>query len=235
MLERLLPASASTFAADIDWLFMLILAITGIVFVLVQVTLIVFIVRYRRRDGRSAEYTHGSNRLEIGWTVATAVIVLTLAFLSRELWFDIKDPDRFPDAGLELLVTGKQFEWNITYPGADGVLGTADDVVSRNRMHVPVGVPVHLALESEDVIHSFFVPEFRVKQDLVPGMRIPAWFEATRTGEFAIGCAELCGLGHYRMSGTVIVQTAEEFARWHQELALTAAPAVRTIMGSEQH
>jgi cytochrome c oxidase subunit II len=235
MLERLLPASASTFAADIDWLFMLILAITGIVFVLVQVTLIVFIVRYRRRDGRSAEYTHGSNRLEIGWTVATAVIVLTLAFLSRELWFDIKDPDRFPDAGLELLVTGKQFEWNITYPGADGVLGTADDVVSRNRMHVPVGVPVHLALESEDVIHSFFVPEFRVKQDLVPGMRIPAWFEATRTGEFAIGCAELCGLGHYRMSGTVIVQTAEEFARWHQELALTAAPAVRTVMGSEQH
>jgi cytochrome c oxidase subunit II len=230
MFDRLLPESASTFGADIDWLFMLILAITGVVFVLVQVTLIVFIIRYRRRDGRKAEYTHGNQRLEIVWTAATAVIVLVLAFLSRELWFDIKDPHRFPPAGLELMVTGKQFEWNITYPGADGVLGTADDVVSRNRMHVPVGVPVHLALESEDVIHSFFVPEFRVKQDLVPGMRIPAWFEATRTGEFAIGCAELCGLGHYRMSGTVIVQTAEEFEQWHQELALTAVPAVHTVM-----
>jgi cytochrome c oxidase subunit II len=233
MLDRLLPESASTFGADIDWLFMLILAITGVVFVLVQVTLIVFIIRYRRRDGRRAEYTHGNQRLEIIWTAATAVIVLTLAFLSRELWFDIKDPDRFPEAGLEIMVTGKQFEWNITYPGADGILGTADDVVSRNRMHVPVGVPIHLALESEDVIHSFFVAEFRVKQDLVPGMRIPAWFEATRTGEFAIGCAELCGLGHYRMSGTVIVQTADEFERWHQELARNAAPTVHTVMTLE--
>jgi cytochrome c oxidase subunit II len=233
MFDWLLPENASTFGGDIDGLFMLILAITGVVFVLVQVTLVVFIIRYRRREGRKAEYTHGNQRLEIVWTGATALIVLFLAFISRELWFDIKDPARFPAAGLELTVTGKQFEWNITYPGADGVLGTADDVVSRNRMHVPVGVPVHLHLESEDVIHSFFVPEFRVKQDLVPGMRIPAWFEATRTGEFAIGCAELCGLGHYRMSGTVIVQTAEEFAQWHRELALTAAPAAQTVMAPE--
>lgn len=235
MLDRLLPESASTFGADIDWLFMLILAITGVVFVLVQLTLIVFIIRYRRRDGRKAEYTHGNQRLELVWTGATAVIVLVLAFLSREVWFDIKDQSRFPEAGLELVVTGKQFEWNITYPGTDGVLGTADDVVSRNRLHMPVGVPVHIMLESEDVIHSFFVPEFRVKQDAVPGMRIPAWFEATRTGQFVIGCAELCGLGHYRMSGTVIVQTVEEFERWHQELALTAAPQVRTVMGTELH
>jgi cytochrome c oxidase subunit II len=233
MLEWLLPEGASTFAADIDWLFMLILVITGVVFVLVQATLVVFLIRYRRRDGRKAGYTHGSTRLEIAWTAVTAVIVLMLAFLSRELWFDIKDPDRFPPAGLELLVTAKQFEWNITYPGADGVLGTVDDVVSRNRMYVPVGVPVHLMLESEDVIHSFFVPEFRMKQDLVPGMRIPAWFEATRTGEFAIGCAELCGLGHYRMSGTVIVQAAEEFERWQHELALTAASAVQTVLAPE--
>lgn len=235
MLERLLPENASTFGAEIDWLFMLILVITGIVFVLVQITLVVFLIRYRRRDGRKAAYTHGNQRLEIVWTGATAVIVLALAFLSRDLWFDIKDPDRFPDPGLELVVTGKQFEWNIAYPGADGRIGTDDDVVSRNRMHVPVGVPVHFMLESEDVIHAFFVPEFRVKQDAVPGMQIPAWFEATRTGEFAIGCAELCGLGHYSMSGTVIVQTAEEFAQWHQELALTAAPAVRAVMGAASH
>lgn len=235
MLERLLPENASTFGADIDGLFMLILVITGVVFVLVQIALIVFMIRYRRREGRKAAYTHGNQRLEVAWTAATAVIVLALAFVSRDLWFEIKDPDRFPDPGLELVVTGKQFEWNIAYPGADGAIGTDDDVISRNRMHVPVGVPIHFMLESEDVIHAFFVPEFRVKQDAVPGMRIPAWFEATRTGEFAIGCAELCGLGHYTMSGTVIVQTAEEFAQWHQELALTAAPAGRTVVGAASH
>jgi cytochrome c oxidase subunit II len=233
-MNRLLPDNASTYAGQIDSLFTLILVITAIVFVLVEITLIAFAIRYRRRTGGRAEYSHGNRNLEIVWTGATAVIVLLLAFLSRGLWLDIKDPQRFPPPGLEVVVQAKQFEWNVTYPGADGVPGTADDIVSRNRMHVPVGVPILVILESEDVIHSFFVPEFRFKQDAVPGMRIPAWFEATRTGEFAIGCAELCGLGHYRMRGTVIVQSAEDFSDWQQEQALARAqsdaPAVRTVL-----
>lgn len=233
----LLPENASTYAGQIDSLFMLILVITGIVFVLVEIALIVFAIRFRRRDGATAEYSHGNRNLEIIWTSATAVIVLALAFLSRGLWLDLKDPDRFPAPGLEVVVQAKQFEWNATYAGADGVFGTDDDFVSRNRMHVPVGVPILVLLESEDVIHSFFVPEFRFKQDAVPGMRIPAWFEATRTGEFAIGCAELCGLGHYRMRGTVIVQTAEDFADWQQEQVLARAQsdqaAVRTVLAPE--
>jgi cytochrome c oxidase subunit II len=233
-MNRLLPENASTYAGQIDSLFMLILVITGIVFVAVEVVLIVFAVRYRRREGGRAEYSHGNRNLEIIWTSATAVIVLLLAFLSRGLWLDLKDPQRFPAPGLEVVVQAKQFEWNARYAGPDGIHGTDDDVVSRNRLHVPVGVPVLITLESEDVIHSLFVPEFRFKQDAVPGMRIPAWFEASRTGEFAIGCAELCGLGHYRMRGTVIVQTAEEFADWHNDQVLARASsgqaAARTVL-----
>jgi cytochrome c oxidase subunit II len=95
---------------------------------------------------------------------------------------------------LEVAVAAKQFEWNVTYPGPDGVLGTADDFTRRNQLHLPVGRVVHVHLTAEDVIHSFFLPEFRVKQDAVPGMRIPVWFEATRTGTFMLGCAELCGM-----------------------------------------
>ena len=118
---------------------------------------------------------------------------------------------------------GKQFEWNITYPGADGRLGTADDFVKRNQLHIPVNTKVRATLESEDVIHSFFLPNFRLKQDAVPGMRIPIWFDATKTGTWEIACAELCGLGHYRMKGTVTVHTAEEFNTWQAQQAATAA------------
>jgi cytochrome c oxidase subunit II len=225
MLEFWLPEAASSFAGRIDSLFMLILVITTVVFVLVQIALIVFIVRYRGRPDRKAVYTHGNNRLEIAWTAATAVIVLTLAFLSRGLWLDLKDPARFPPAGFEVVVAAKQFEWNVTYPGPDGRLGTDDDFVVRNQLHVPVGVPVHVHLTAEDVIHSFFVPEFRVKQDAVPGMQIPTWFEATRTGEFTIGCAELCGLGHYRMRGTLFVHDAAGFERWQAEQLAARPPA----------
>jgi cytochrome c oxidase subunit 2 len=226
MPEWLLPGRASVHAADIDWLFNLILVITGVVFIAVQATLIAFLIRYRRRAGRRAEYHHGSRNLELVWTGVTAAIVLLLAFLSRDLWLDIKEPGRFPDPGLEVRVVARQFEWNVTYPGADGRLGTADDPVSRNRLHVPVDVPVLLYLESEDVIHSLFVPHFRFKQDAVPGMTIPAWFQATRTGEYVIGCAELCGLGHYRMAGTLIVQTAADFAAWQRQLAAGGPPAM---------
>jgi cytochrome c oxidase subunit II len=231
MLDFWLPEAASSFAGRIDSLFMLILVITTVVFVLVQVTLIYFLVRYRGRPGRAAVFSHGNLRLEVVWTAATAVIVLLLAFLSRGLWLDLKDPRRFPPAAFEVSVVAKQFEWNVTYPGPDGQLGTDDDFVVRNQLHVPVGVPVHVHLTAEDVIHSFFVPEFRVKQDAVPGMEIPTWFEATRTGEFPIGCAELCGLGHYRMRGTLFVHDADGFDGWQAEqLAQARAAGTQTAL-----
>lgn len=228
-MNSLLPEAFSTFAGRIDSLFMLILVITGIVFVLVEVALVAFVIRWRHREGRKADFVHGNNRLEIGWTAATAVIVLGLAFLSRGLWLELKHPDHFPEPGLEVGVHASQFEWNVTYPGQDGAIGTADDFVRRNQLHVPAGVPVRVVLTAEDVIHSFFLPEFRVKQDAVPGMRIPTWFEATTPGTYSIGCAELCGLGHYRMRGTLTVHTTESFGEWQQtQLALEAGADAAT-------
>ena len=111
-------------------------------------------------------------------------------------------------------IHAKQFEWNVTYPGADGKIGTADDFTVRGQLHVPVNRPTVATLTSEDAIHSFFVPAFRIKQDAVPGMHIRVWFQPTKTGEYELGCAELCGLGHYRMRAVVTVHTQEDYDRW---------------------
>jgi len=221
-----LPQNISTFGADIDRLFYIIVWITGVVFVAVEVTLLWFMIRYRGRPDRKAGYTHGNSRLEIVWTLATALIVVYVGVISRSLWLDIKDPRRFPPPDLELIITAKQFEWNVTYPGADGALRTADDFTVRNQLHVPVDATVHVTLQSEDVIHSFFLPELRLKQDAVPGMQILAWFEATATGQYTVGCAELCGLGHYRMKGAMTVHDAAGFVTWTaQQIAAAAGDA----------
>ncbi len=209
-----LPPGASTFAGDIDFLYYLILVITGIAFVVVEVGLIWFIIRYRSRPGRKAYYTHGSVRAEFIWTAIPAVTVVAIGILSAPVWTHVKGRSSAPADALVYRVTAKQFEWNFTHPGVDGTLDTDDDFTIRNRLHVPVNRPVLVRLVSEDVIHSFFVPAFRVKQDVVPGLNTQVWFEATRTGEFELGCAELCGLGHYRMGGMVTVHDADEYERW---------------------
>ena len=123
----------------------------------------------------------------------------------------------------------RQFEWHITIRGRRASWRWRRLHV-RSQLHVPVDTPVVATLEAEDVIHSFFVPPWRVKQDAVPGMKIPVWFQATRTGTFELGCAELCGLGHYRMKAMVTVHTKEDFARWMASggQAAAAAPAAAT-------
>jgi cytochrome c oxidase subunit 2 len=210
----LLPETVSTFGPALDDLYYVILWITGIVFFATEITLVVFMVKYRHREGRKAEYIHGSNKAEVIWTVIPFVIVMGLAFYSKALWDEIRDPDRIPPDSFPINVMASQFEWNATYAGADGQFGTSDDFVSRNVLHIPVDRPVVVYLEAEDVIHSFFLPDFRVKQDAVPGMMIPVWFQATRTGEFTLACAELCGLGHYTMDGRVVVDSEADFQSW---------------------
>lgn len=220
-----LPENVSTFGAEIDSIYYLILGITAVIFFAVEALLIFFIIRYRHKEGRKAAYIHGSTRAEVIWTAIPFLILVFLAFQSRSVWVAVKDPARMPSDALELRVAAKQFEWNVTYPGVDGRLGTTDDFVRRSQLRIPVDRPVRVTLTAEDVIHSFFLPEFRVKQDAVPGMEIPVWFQATRTGEFVLGCAELCGLGHYRMRGTVTVHTAEEFDAWQREQSAQAGAA----------
>lgn len=209
-----LPEAASTAAGQIDFLFWLIMVITGIAFVVVEVALLWFLVKYRRRDGRKALYTHGNTKAEIIWTAIPAITVVIIGILSAGTWANLKQADRIPAGALEVAVHAQQFEWMITYPGADGSLGTGDDFTIRNQLHIPVDRPVRVMLTAEDAIHSFFVPVFRLKQDAVPGMSIPLWFEATKTGAFEIACAELCGLGHYRMRGMVTVHTQDDYDAW---------------------
>ena len=224
MLNWWLPENVSTFGGDIDWLFHLIYAITAITGILVFVALIAFLVMYRDRPGRRARYTHGNTTLEIVWTIVPALILVVLTFLSVPAWSKIKMSQ--PPTDLVILVNAKQFNWQVFYPGSDGKFGTADDKQFLDEMHVPVNKPVKVILKSQDVIHSFFVPSFRIKQDAVPGREISAWFDATKPGKYEWPCAELCGFGHSGMKGWVYVHTPADYEKWAAEnLKADAAPA----------
>lgn len=221
----LVPA-VSTFAGPIDRLFMVVLIVTAVAFVLVEGTLIVFLIRYRHREGRKAHYTHGNRKVEVAWTVVPGLFLFGLAVFQYNTWQEAKI--EFPPEGQAQLVrvSANQFEWNASYPGADGELGTDDDLIAPiNILHFPVGVPVIVHLESEDVLHSFFIPVLRVKQDAVPGRPNRVWFQATQAGQYELACAELCGLGHYRMRGLVTLESRADFEAWLAELAEAQAQA----------
>jgi cytochrome c oxidase subunit 2 len=219
----MLPPGASTFARDIDWLYYLILIITGIAFVVVEAGLIWFLIKYRARPGRKAHYTHGNNTAEIIWTAIPAVTVVIIGLLSGGVWNNIKGRESVPANAIPYRVHAQQFEWNVTYPGPDGRFDTPDDFTRRNQLHVPVDRPVVVELTAEEVIHSFGIPAFRVKQDAVPGMRIRVWFQATAPGAYELGCAELCGLGHYKMRAIVTVHSQAEYERWLGQQSTIAA------------
>jgi len=210
----LLPESASTYAPDIDRIFWIILGITGFFFFLVQGALLLFVLLYRARPERKAAYLHGNTLVEIVWTIIPALILLWLTLASQKVWAEIRFPKQMPTPKVEVEILAEQFAWNIRYPGPDNQFGTADDITTLNQLHLPVGEPVRIRILSKDVIHSFFVPEFRIKQDAVPGLPTQVWVQATRRGEFEIRCAELCGLGHYRMRGFVTTESPEQFEAW---------------------
>ncbi len=208
----MLPEAFSTFSDDVDLIYYVILWVTGIIFVITEGVLIYFLVRYRHKEGRKATYDHGSSKLEIVWTTATLVVCLALGIVSKGVWDTMKID--VPEGAMEIIVTAQQFEWHVTYPGPDGALGTADDFEVLNQIHAAVDEPVWIHLRATDVLHSLFLPEMRVKQDAVPGRDIPVWFEATATGEYTVGCAELCGIGHTTMNGTLTIHTAADFQAW---------------------
>ena len=209
-----LPDQASSYAGQIDGIFNIILWITLIVFFLVEGTLVVFLFKYRYKKGRTATYTHGNNTLEITWTAIPAVILVILAIFSNSLWSEIRDPNKFPKNATTIHINPRQFEWDITYPGPDGVFDTKDDIKTINQLYLVLNQPVQIKLQGQDVIHSFFVPEFRIKQDAVPGMPTAVWIKPTMGGPFEIACAELCGLGHYRMKGFVNVVSQDSVNAW---------------------
>jgi cytochrome c oxidase subunit II len=228
-----LPPCVTVSGEQIDFIFRMICWLTGIVFVLTQGTYIYYLIAYRRRPGVKALYSHGNDRLEIIWTTLPTVIFLALAIYSNRIWDEIHRPA--PANALTIDVSAYQFGWQFRYPGVSGKLApmdvrrispqnpfgtdpadplTAQDVVTTELV-IPVGRPVHVLLHARDVIHSFYVPEFRLYQDCVPGRTIGwVWFQATRTGDFQLACNQLCGTGHYNMKAPIHILTEPEFAKW---------------------
>lgn len=177
-----------------------------------------------RREGR-AVYSHGNTPLEVVWTIVPAAILAYLTFYQFPVWKELRYPREMPADVTPVRVIGRQFEWRIVYPGADGQLDTPDDLHVPNELHVVKGEETWIDLRAMDVIHSFFLPMHRVKQDAVPGLAIPVWFTCTTStreyqenhpGEhFDIVCAELCGWGHYKMKGRLVVHdTRAELDAW---------------------
>jgi len=225
--QHWLPRDISQHGHTIDHLFYFILWLTGVVFVITEGAMFWFLWRYDSR-GRAnpVKYTHGSHGLEIVWTVVPAAVLLFIAIYQMNAWADskIRNPAAGPDGILgtaddmppTLEVTGRQFEWRLRYPGLkpNSKLGDPDNIFVVNDLHLPVNEEILIDLKSADVLHSFFLPNARVKQDAVPGMKIPVWFRLTETGTYDLVCAELCGWGHYKMKGRLTVESREDFDKW---------------------
>jgi cytochrome c oxidase subunit 2 len=220
------PQNVSSYGGAIDRLFWLILWMVTITFVATEVLLFWFVWRYSKRDATKGVFTHGNHRLEMVWTAVPAMLLLFIAFAQMGTWADIKFGSHFPDDPSQgytrdkpiAEVIGSQFDWRVRYPGGDGQFGTLDDVENPFEFVVPVNENIVFDLRSRDVIHSFFVPEFRLKQDALPGHTIPVWFKAEKEGSYDLICAELCGWGHYKMAGRVRVVPRAEYEQWLADL-----------------
>ena len=208
-----LPIDISRHGYQIDHLFMFILFLTGLVFVITEGTLAWFMWKYdRERNTESVKHTHGSHNLEIVWTIVPAATLLFIAIYQMNAWAEVKmDQPNIPPT---VEVNARQFEWRLRYPGADGVIGTEDDIFHVNDLHIPVNETVLVELKSMDVLHDFFLPHLRIKQDAVPGSKINVWFEARETGTYDLVCAELCGWGHYKMKGRLTVEPRPQYEAW---------------------
>lgn len=198
-----LPPQKSTVASDIDMLFNFITYTGLILLVAIVATIIYFAYKYRRRspDDKTSLVDH-NNALEVAWAVGPFILVVIVFVWGFRGFMDLRN---VPGDAYEIHVTGKSWLWEFSYSSG------AREV---NVLHVPVGRPIKLVMSSSDVIHSFSVPDFRVKQDVLPGRYTTLWFEATETGESHIFCTEYCGLSHSDMIGKVIVHTQEDFDEW---------------------
>lgn len=237
MLEWLgLPAAASAHAGDIDRVIALVHWLMAILFVGWGSFFAFVLLRFRRSRNPSASYTGLQNRWP-KWAEAGVLIaeVVLLAFFSVPAWSQRVDAFPQEQQSTVVRVIAEQFAWNVHYPGGDGRFGrtaldlvtldnplgldthdpaAADDVITTNEMRLPVGRPAIIYLSSKDVVHSFGLPQMRVKQDAIPGLVQPVWFTPTRTGEWEIVCSQLCGLGHYRMKGFYTIQAEPDYESW---------------------
>jgi cytochrome c oxidase subunit 2 len=223
----LMPVEASAQAVPIDWLWNLEMATISFLFSLIMVPLVYSLVVFRRRKGDTtdAEHMEGNTRLEIAWTIVPLFIVMAYAYLGAVNLAETRRVD--PQASV-VKVTGLQWSWTFEYPAINGLTVVSDE------LHIPVGKQVLLRMTSNDVIHSFWVPEFRVKQDLVPGRITELRITPTLIGNYKVRCAELCGTSHAFMEKPVIVSSQEDFDAWMTEQLAKAEEASQTPEGRGQ-
>jgi len=216
MIENWVPA-VSSFAGDIDFVFDLIFWIVIVFwFVLVEAVFVWLIVRFRKRDGVRAQYITGELKSEKNWVhyphllvLACDVVILAAAI---RVWYNVKQ--HVPPIDETVRIVGQQWAWSFVHPGADGRLDTQDDIKTVDDLHLEVGKTYAFKLESRDVLHSFSIPVFRLKQDAIPGRVVTGWFKPIATGSHDIQCAEICGIGHALMPGRVLIETPEAHAAW---------------------
>lgn len=214
---RWLPENISSFGRDIDSIMYLIYYVVGAWLILAEGLLLYFVVRYRKSAHPVASGQNGKSRMALAWVLVPVLLVFIcdvgIDAHGSEAWQNVKiDLPQKPD--LLIRIEGRQFAWNFRNAGTDGILDTSDDIVSNGQLHVPVGKTVKFELISKDVVHSFWVPNLRLKQDAVPGRLINGWFDSNKIGEYGIGCAELCGAGHGVMGATLIVHSEADYAKW---------------------
>lgn len=248
LLERLgLPAQASAHAAEVDQMMVLLHWVMAILFVIWAAFFIYTLVRFRQGANPKADYagvkSHTSSYLEIAVAVVEAVLLVGFAIPA---WATRINAFPLESDSTVVRVVAKQFEWQAQYPGRDGRFGRTrldlitptntlgldrsdpdgrDDIATINQLYLPLGKPVLVRLSSQDVIHSFSIVQMRVKQDAIPGMEIPVWWEPTVAGNYEINCSQLCGLSHYRMRGAVTVMQPNEFQEWLDKETAALQPA----------
>jgi cytochrome c oxidase subunit II len=226
------PTAISSHAPALDRQFLITIIVVGLAFTAAQVGLGYMVWKYRETSNAGrATYTHGSSRLEVVWTVITAIIFIGLAVMGQSVWASLHF-NQAPPGSFQVEVVAQQFQWNFHYAGTDGVAGRTDptliddsalnfigldesdpnakDDAVHSVLAIPAGRPVELTLRSKDVIHNFWVPQLRFKQDLVPGMAIRVHFTANTPGKYELACAELCGQLHFKMRSYMLVLPEQE-------------------------
>ncbi|HEX3376229.1 MAG TPA: hypothetical protein VHS29_05175 [Candidatus Acidoferrales bacterium] len=215
MYERYLSA-ASTYAHSVDHLFILIAVIVGFWLIAAETMMFVLIFRFRAKDGRPTQYITGDEKHLKRWITIPHLLVLVCDVViivgAISVWYNIKQD--MPAAQETVRVIGQQWAWSFQQAGPDGVMDTADDIRSVGELHVKVDTTYHFDLMSRDVVHSFAVPAFRLKQDALPGRTISGWFRPNKVGTYDIQCTQMCGLGHGLMAGRIIVETPQDHAAW---------------------
>lgn len=235
-----LPANVASFGGEVDYLYYVILGFTTFFFVLTEVLLVYAMYRFAWRPNTKSQYVEGNHRLELLWTIVPAGILLFIAFAQINAWEKIKYQAKMPDPDLVMSVTARQWDWTMRYANEAkpenarswAEIPASDDIYLPDELHCWKDANVKIYLRTQDVLHSLFLPQLRLKQDALPGKTIPVWFKATdsntrfneKTGtwelsdkskEWEIACAELCGGGHYRMRGLLYVhESKDDYQKW---------------------